>query len=222
MAKTGRRRGNPDTREEILQAAREAFGQHGFDGASIRSIAAAADVDPALVHHYFGTKDQLFAACIQAPVDAAEVVRRVIEGGPERVGERLVASFLAVWDDPVTGPAAVALFRTALRHDWSARMLREFLTTQILRRVIAGLDLPADQAPLRTVLVAAQMLGLAGIRYVLKVPPLDTAPVDVIVATVGPTIQSYLTGELPAAAARGWPGADRSTGARQPAAANPA
>jgi AcrR family transcriptional regulator len=193
--RTGRRPGNPDTREAILTAARDAFADRGYDGASIRSIATGAGVDPALVHHYFGTKEQLFMDVVGAPIDPREVLPRVVAGGKEEVGERLVRTMLSIWDSPA-GAAGVALMRSALSHDWTARLMREFLTTQILRRVMKQLDMNPREAPLRASLVASQVAGLAMVRYVLKIEPLASAPPDVVVAAVAPTIQRYVTGDL--------------------------
>src|SRR5262245_6863644 len=106
--RTGRRPGSPDTPQTILAAAREAFGERGFDGASIRAIATSAGVDPALVHHYFGTKEQLFLETVQMPIDPREFLPHVLAGGRDEVGVRLVTTFLRVWDSPV-GTAAAAL-----------------------------------------------------------------------------------------------------------------
>jgi AcrR family transcriptional regulator len=196
MTRTGRRKGSPDTREAILAAARAAFADRGFDGASIRSIASAAGVDPALVHHYFGPKEQLFLATVGAPVNPGDLIPTILEGDRAEIGERLVRMFVSVWDDPHSGPKLVAIVRSALAHDWSARMLREFLTSQILRRVIAEADVPAAEAPIRAALVASQMIGLGLARFVLKIEPLASADVETVVATVGPTVQRYLTGPL--------------------------
>ncbi|TMM39694.1 MAG: helix-turn-helix transcriptional regulator [Actinobacteria bacterium] len=201
MARTGRRPGNQDTREAIIAAAREAFAEKGYDRASIRAIATGAGVDPALVHHYFGTKDQLFLATVNAPIDPAQILPRVLDGSTEELPERLVRTFLSVWDHPVSGPAAVALLRSGLQHDWSARMLREFLTTRVIRRVISQLQLDPAEAPLRGSLVATQMIGLGLIRYVLKVEPLAAAPPEVVVAAVAPTIHRYLLEPLDVPAA---------------------
>ncbi|MFI2647105.1 TetR family transcriptional regulator [Micromonospora fulviviridis] len=193
--RTGRRPGNPDTREAILTAARAAFAERGFDAASIRAIATAAGVDPALVHHYFGTKEELFRATVAIPVDPAELVPRVLAGGRDEVGERLVHTFLAVWDSPV-GTAAVALLRSAVSNQWTARLLREFLVTQVLRRVVEQLDLDPAEVPLRGGLVATQIAGLAMMRYVIRLEPVASAPPDTLAATIGPTLQRYLTGPL--------------------------
>jgi len=192
MARTGRRPGNQDTREAILAAAREAFAERGYDRASIRVIATGAGVDPALVHHYFGTKDQLFLATVNAPIDPGEILPRVLTGDRDELPERLIRTFLAVWDHPVTGAAAVALVRSGLQHDWSARMLREFLTTRVIRRVLGHLELDPAEAPLRGSLVATQMIGLVMIRYVLKVEPLASAAPETVVAAVAPNIHRYL------------------------------
>ncbi|MEU5721773.1 TetR family transcriptional regulator [Micromonospora sp. NPDC047738] len=194
--RTGRRPGNPGTREAILDAARTAFAERGFDGASIRAIAAAAQVDPALVHHYFGTKEELFRATVAIPIDPADLLPAVLAGGPDGVGERLVRTFLAVWDSPVGG-AAVALLRSAVGNEWTARLLREFLVTQVLRRVLDQLDVDPAELPLRGGLVGTQMIGLAMMRYVIRLEPVASATPEALVATIGPTVQRYLTGPLP-------------------------
>lgn len=199
--RTGRRPGNPDTRESILRAARETFAERGFEAASIRGIATSAGVDPALVHHYFGTKEQLFKACMDFPIDPAEVLPQVLAGGPDEIGERLVRFFLRIWDSPA-GAAGVALMRSAVSNEWTARLLREFVTTQMIRHVLPKLPTadPAD-TPLRASLVATQMAGLAMVRYVLKLEPLASAPHEVVVAAIGPNVQRYVTGDLGAATA---------------------
>jgi AcrR family transcriptional regulator len=193
--RTGRRPGSPDTREAILAAARLAFAERGFDNATVRQIATAAEVDPALVHHYFGTKERLFLATVQVPIDPRDLIPAVVAGGKEDVGENLLRTFIGVWDSPA-GTAGAALIRSAMGSEWTARMLREFLTTQILRRVIKQLDLDPAEAPLRASLVASQIAGLAMMRYIIKLEPLASAPGETIVTTIGPTIQRYITGPL--------------------------
>jgi AcrR family transcriptional regulator len=193
--RTGRRPGSPDTREAILAAAGQAFAERGFDSATVRQIATAAEVDPALVHHYFGTKEQLFLATVQVPINPQEFIPSIIAGGKDNLGENLLRTFLRVWDSPV-GTAGAALLRSAMSGEWTARLLREFLITQILRRVIRQLDLDPAEAPLRTALVASQVAGLAMMRYIIKLEPLASAPPETIIAAVAPTIQRYATGPL--------------------------
>lgn len=207
--RTGRRPGNPDTREAILASARDAFAERGFDGASIRTIAAGAGVDPALVHHYFGAKDKLFLAAMNVPFNPSELLPQILAGGSEGVGERLVGTFLRVWDSPA-GTAAVALLRSAVSNEWTARLMREFVVTQILRRAMHGLDLPPAEAPLRTSLVASQLVGLAVARYLLRFEPLASASAEVVVAAIAPTVQRYLTGDLGGAFAAAQPGEARA------------
>jgi AcrR family transcriptional regulator len=194
--RTGRRPGKQDTREVILSAAREAFAARGYDAASVRQIAAAAGVDPALVHHYFGTKEELFTATVNFPMNPAEFVPRALAGGVDGAGERLVRTFVTVWDSPA-GAAGVALLRSAVTSELAARLIREFLLTQILRRAMTLLDIDPTEAPLRAALVASQMSGLGLVRYILKVEPLASAPTETVVAAVAPNVQRYLSGDLP-------------------------
>jgi AcrR family transcriptional regulator len=195
VRRSGRRPGNQDTRRSILDAAREVFADKGFDGASIRAIAGEAKVDPALVHHYFGTKDKLFLASMNMPLDPSELVPKALSGPREEAGERLVRLVLSVWDSPA-GTAAVALFRSAMSNEWTARLLREFVVTQVLRRAIRELGLPGEEAGLRSALVASQIAGLAVTRYVLKIEPVASADPETLVRAIGPNVQRYLTGEL--------------------------
>ena len=195
VRRSGRRPGNQDTRQSILDAARTVFAEKGFDQASIRAIATEAAVDPALVHHYFGTKDKLFLASMNAPLDPAELVPKALAGPREEVGERMVELMLSVWDSPA-GVAAVALLRSAMSNEWTARLMREFVITQVLRRAIAELGMSGEEAALRTSLVATQIAGLAVVRYVLKIEPVASADPDTLVRAIGPNVQRYLIGDL--------------------------
>ena len=196
MTRSGRRPGNQDTREAILVAAREAFADRGFDGSSIRSIATAARVDPALVHHYFGTKDQLFLDAMQAPFDPAVMLTSVLNKGADGVGERLVRTALTVWDGPAGG-AAAAIVRSAVSNEMFARMMREFVMRRVMRKIAHDLDLDPADAITRAGLVASQMAGLILMRYVVRIEPIASMPAETVVALIGPTIQRYLTEPLP-------------------------
>ena len=179
----------------VLAAAREAFAEKGFDGATIRGIATAAGVDPALVHHYFGTKDALFLAAVEAPADPEDLLPEVLAGGPDALGVNIVRMFLRVWDGPAR-PAGLALIRSAVGSEWTARLLREFLVARVLRRVVATLDGPAEEREARGALVASQLVGLVMARYVLRLEPLASASAESLVAALAPTLQRYLTGEV--------------------------
>lgn len=196
-ARTGRRPGDPaQTRQAILDAATQGFAENGFGRTSIRMVAASAGVDPALVHHYFGTKDRLFMAALNVPIDPKEIVPLVVAGGRDEVGERLVGTYLSVWDSP-RGSAAVAVLRSAVAHPWIAQLLREFMFTRVVLPAFAemGIDDDADRDR-RATLAVSQMLGLALTRYVLRFEPLASAPQAELIAAVGPTIQRYMTGDI--------------------------
>jgi AcrR family transcriptional regulator len=194
--RSGRRPGNQDTRSSILDAARAAFAEKGYDQASIRMIAAGAGVDPALVHHYFGTKEKLFLAAMNAPINPGELIPQALAGPREQAGERLVRTALGVWDS-TAGAAAVGMFRSALSNEWTARLLREFVVTQILRRAVSELVVDPDEAPLRSSLVATQIAGMMVARYVLKIEPLASADPETLVAAIGPNVQRFLADPMP-------------------------
>jgi AcrR family transcriptional regulator len=187
----GRRPGGPDTKGVVLASAREEFAAKGYDGATVRSIAARAGVDPALVHHYFGSKEGLFASAMQLPIEPAKLVPEILGGGVDQVGERLVRTVLRIWGSPATQEPMLALVRSALTHDAAAAMMRQFVSRALLRRVAAELDLP--QAQMRVSLIASHIVGLAIMRYVIRLEPLASASDDEVVALVAPVLQRYLT-----------------------------
>ena len=188
----GRRPGSPDTRAAILAAARSRFASTGFSGTTMRAVAADAGVDAALVHHYFGSKDELFVAALELPVDIRTEVAPVIAQGPDGAGERLVATLLAVWDDPDNQPALQALARSLITGERS--LLTDGLIPVVVGPLLSQLvrDRPEDRIPL----VASQVVGLIVTRYVVEFPPVAQADPAVLAARIGPTIQRYLTGDL--------------------------
>ncbi|MFF0161966.1 TetR family transcriptional regulator [Streptomyces sp. NPDC005263] len=197
---TARRRGRPprtesaDTRDRILTAARAEFSERGYDKASVRGIAKAAGVDAALVHHYFGTKEQVFEAAITVAFAPALNAPDALADGPlDGVGERLTRFLLGVWENPTTRTPLLAIVRSAVNNETAAAVFRRLVVSQLLRRVAAQLDLP--DAELRAELAAAQLVGMAILRYVIKVEPLASADVEQIVARVAPVVQGHLTGD---------------------------
>ncbi|MEU8521041.1 TetR family transcriptional regulator [Streptomyces sp. NBC_01216] len=181
----------PGARERILEAARAQFADKGYDRTSVRGIAKAAGVDAALVHHYFGTKDEVFAAAIEVSMEPATVVASVLGQGTDGIGERLARYFIDVWENPRTRAPLVAVIRSALTHEAAARVLRGFVLRRVLERVAADLDVPNPK--FRAELAASHMVGIAVMRYVLQVEPLASADPEEIVAMVAPTLQRYLT-----------------------------
>jgi AcrR family transcriptional regulator len=179
----------------VLAAARAAFAERGFDGATIRGIATAAGVDPALVHHYFGNKDKLFLAAVEAPADPEELLPEVLAGGPDDLGRNLLRMFLRVWDGPAR-PAGLALIRSAVGSEWTAKLLREFLVARVLRRVVGTLGVPQEEADARGALVGSQLVGLVMARYVLRLEPIASASRESLVEAYAPTLQRYLTGDV--------------------------
>jgi AcrR family transcriptional regulator len=183
----------------VLDAARRAFAARGYQAASLRAIAAEADVDPGMVRHFFGSKAGLFQAAMDLPVDFEHVVPALLAEGMDGIGERLLRFFLPVFDSPAGRAPFVTLLRSAVTHEESARMFREFMTEQLVGRVAAALGRP--DARLRATLVGSQMAGLVMARYVIRVEPLASADPETVVAAVAPTVQRYLTGDLGRAAA---------------------
>ena len=173
------------TKATILVAAREHFASSGYQGATIRAIASSAGVDPALVMRYFGNKEALFAA-------AADFDLRLPDLGamPRRqVGVALVEHFLNRWDGDET---LLALMRASVANEMAADRMRSIFSTQLTPVVAKLCGEPRQVAAGRAGLVASQILGLALVRYVLKLPPVVSLPRGVIVRRVGETVRAYL------------------------------
>ncbi len=192
-ASRGRRPGAPDTRTEVLDAARTSFAEKGFRSTTIRAVASSAGVDPALVHHYFGTKDDLFIAALEIPVDPREVLAPVVAAGPDGAGERLLRTILGTWDDPALQPGLLAIARSLIGDD-SRGLVRKAFIPVVVGPVLAALV--TDQPEVRIPLVASQIAGLVLTRYVLAVPQMVAMPPEDLVARMGPVLQHYLTGDL--------------------------
>jgi AcrR family transcriptional regulator len=190
MSRTGRRAGTPDTRDAILAAARRRFATRGCDATSVRDIAAEAGVDPALVIHYFGTKEGLFVAATGLPDGLPGLLENLAALPLHDFAQALVRAYLHLIDSDGSRNAILALVRSAVSNDKAAATLRQFLTTELLP-VIGRLTRHPD-AELRASLVAAQLIGIATQRHVIRLEPLARASPDEIVNLVAPAIEQYL------------------------------
>lgn len=191
----GRPPGASDTRERILTHARELFSRNGFDKTSIRAIATAAGVDGALVHHYYGTKQQLFAAAIQIPIDPMQVIGPLRETPVQDIGSVLPALLLPLWDSEI-GKGFIATLRSILGGA-DVSLVRSFLQEVITVEIGSRVDNPPGSGPFRVQFVASQLVGVVVARYILELEPFASLPPDVVAETIAPNLQRYLTGDLP-------------------------
>ena len=191
----GRPPGTSDTRDRILTNAREMFARNGIGNTSIRSIATAAAVDPALVHHYFGTKEQLFAAAVHIPIDPMQVIGPLREVPVEHLGHVLPSLLLPLWDSEM-GSGFIATLRSMLAGD-DVSLIRSFLQDVITVEVGLRVDSPPGSGAVRVQFVATQLVGVVMARYILELEPFKSLPVQQIADTIAPNIQRYLTGDLP-------------------------
>ncbi|MBV9088711.1 MAG: TetR family transcriptional regulator [Mycobacteriaceae bacterium] len=191
----GRPPGPSDARERILTSARQMFARNGIDKTSIRAVAAGAAVDPALVHHYFGTKQQLFAAAVHIPIDPMQVLGPLRETPIQEIGYRLPSLLLPLWDSEA-GKGFIAELRSALAGS-DVSLFRLFLQEVIAVEVGSRVDNPRGTGAIRVQFVASQLVGVVMARYILELDPFKSLPVEQIAATIAPNIQRYLTGDLP-------------------------
>jgi AcrR family transcriptional regulator len=198
----GRRPGESGTREVIAAAARRQFAELGFDRTSLRKVAREAGVDPALVTHFYGSKQQLFLAVVELPFDPAQVVTHLVTGPPEQAGERLARFVVQVLESEPGRRRVLGILRAATSEPEAARLVRELLTAELMAPVAEHIG--AGDARYRAALCASQMVGLALARYVVEIEPLAERSVEDLVAALAPTLQRYLTGPLqPTPSARG-------------------
>jgi AcrR family transcriptional regulator len=191
----GRPPGPSDTRDRILARARELFARNGIDKTSIRAIASGAGVDSALVHHYFGTKQQLFAAAIHIPIDPMQVIGPMRETPVEDLGLTLPSLLLPLWDSEL-GSGFIATLRSLLAGN-EVSLVRSFLQEVISVEVGNRVDRPPGSGKIRVQFVASQLVGVVMARYILELEPFKSLPVQQIAETIAPNLQRYLTGDLP-------------------------
>jgi AcrR family transcriptional regulator len=181
-----------DTRALIVAAAAAEFARDGYDATSMRAVARVAGVDPGLVRHYFDTKADLFAEAVAVPMRPDRIVARALAGPREHVGENLVRAIVMTLDEPGASDRVLRVLHTALGQEFAARMLRQFIMREVLRRIAK--EIGEDDAELRASFAASQVVGLLVARYGVRIEPLASAPVDEVVRRIGPVLQWHLTG----------------------------
>jgi AcrR family transcriptional regulator len=190
MARIGRPPGKTDTRNVILALARRMFAETGYDKTSVRDVAAAAGVDPAMIRHYFGSKTELFRETMGWPFEPAEIAARITGGGRGEIGERLTRVFFEAWEQPASRAPLLAILRGAATHDESANLVRQFIQGQVYAHIADTLAEP--DAELRIDLAMAQLLGVSYLRHILKVEPVASTPVDELIKRIAPIVSRHL------------------------------
>lgn len=191
---TGRRKGGGDTRALIEAAARRRFSELGYERTSLRQVAQEAGVDPALINHFYGTKQQLFLRVVQLPFAPAEAVAAILTGAPEQAGLRVAQFVVGLLEQEDTRILILSVIRAALSKQDAVGLLRDVLTRQVLLPIAEHLD--AGDAELRASLVMSQIVGVILARYIVALEPLATRAPAQVIAALAPTLQRYLTGDL--------------------------
>ncbi|WP_189129828.1 TetR/AcrR family transcriptional regulator [Wenjunlia tyrosinilytica] len=190
-----RSREGASMREEILNAAREEFAGGGYDRTSVRAIARAAGVDPALVHHYFGSKEKLFATAVALPAVPSELIEALLAGDREHIAERWLRTLFTMWENEDANNRMAALVRSMTSGEPRSAMLRDFLTRHVLARIAAALGV--ERPELRAAMAGSQVIGLFIARSVVGVEPLAKTDAEYLIACYAPIVQRCLTGPLP-------------------------
>ncbi len=192
MARAGRRPGPSTTEQDVLRAARRLFAERGFQRTTVRAIAAAAGVTPALVHHFFAGKHAVFLAAIRMPVDPARLLEQLLSGPREQFAHRFVSAFVGAWGDPATGPALQSMVRSALTDDEHAAALRAFASGVMVPRAAAGLGVP----PERVAAAVSIMIGQAVARTMIGIDVLAQLSDEQVVEYYVPAVRAALEGNV--------------------------
>jgi len=180
----------------IVTAAREEFAEHGWAGTTLRAVARAADVDPALVYHYFGSKEGLLDAATNPPQKWLESVAKVWTTPIDQLGAALITLLLASWADDEIGPTLRAILQTAAHEPSTRKKLRRIVEGSLMGVSELGSD--EHDRLVRSGLIASQMMGFALMRYVWKIEPIASMTDDEAIAAIAPNLQRYVTGDLAA------------------------
>lgn len=196
IKKVGRRPGRSTTKTKILAVSETMFAENGYDQTTIRAIAERAKVDPALVIHYFNSKQELFISAMAPPQQVPlKIARELSRGNPDTLGLRLATLFVSMLESKTTSHIVINTLKAAIHIPGATALLKKLLVRPILQ---AFKDAALDQAELRATLAQSQLVGIVMSRYILKVEPLASLPPDELIAYLAPTLQRYLTGNLTA------------------------
>ncbi|WP_166902706.1 TetR/AcrR family transcriptional regulator [Mycobacterium sp. DL440] len=192
MPPRGRRPGQPGTRDELVATARRMFAEGGYDKTSLRDVAAAAGVDPALIRHYFGSKADLFRAAVGWPFDPEQFSGRLFDDGPAGLAERLTEAFFEFWEHPDTRAPLLAILRGAATHEESAALVRQFIEQRLYPQIASALG--GADAELRVDLAMGQLLGIAYLRHILRIEPIASQSTEELIARAVPAVRAHLQG----------------------------
>ncbi|OWL95266.1 hypothetical protein B7435_30840 [Mycolicibacterium peregrinum] len=190
MPPRGRRPGQPGTRDELVATARRMFAEGGYDKTSLRDIAAAAQVDPALIRHYFGSKADLFRATVGWPFDPEKFSGRILDEGRDGLAERLTEAFFEFWEHPDTRSPLLAILRGAATHEESAALVRQFIEQRLYPQIATALG--GADAELRVDLAMGQLLGIAYLRHILRIEPIASQSTEELIARAVPAVRAHL------------------------------
>ncbi len=192
----GRRQGEPVSREAVLAAAKRRFATDGYEKTTLRAIATDAHVDPSMVLYLFGSKADLFRESLRLLLDPDMLVAALTgstDDDPD-IGTRMVRTYLRIWEAPESGPTKVAMLQSATSNSDAHEAFRTFMQNYVLTAV-SGVLGGGEQARLRAMLAASQLVGVAVLRYVMNVAPLATLSGDELVRLIAPTVTRYLTAD---------------------------
>lgn len=192
----GRRQGEPVSRDAVLSAAKQRFATEGYEKTTLRAIAQDAHVDPSMVLYLFGSKEELFRESLRLILDPEMLVAALTgeTGDDPDIGTRMVLAYMRIWETPDMAASMRAMLQSATSNSDAHEAFRDFMQSYVLTAV-SGVLGGGEQARLRAMLAASQLVGVAILRYVMQVPPLATLSGDEIVTLIAPTLTRYLTAD---------------------------
>lgn len=194
--RSGRWRTGQQSKQRVIDAARERFTRDGYERATVRGIAADAGVDVAMVYYFFGNKEGLFAASVlDTPQHPLHQLANLLDQGTDEIGARLVRDVVERWDAGASFDPLLTVFRSADIQPLARKLLHDSLAGPVAQRIAT--EFGVDNAELRVELVTVHLVGLAFARYQLKIEPMASASIGDLVAWIGPTVQRYLTDPKP-------------------------